>query len=103
MVVKDNITNFLGLGMRAGKVISGEESCRKALKKDAYLIVVAEDASSNTIKMFTDKCKFYKIPLRIIGTKEELGASIGKRYRAVVAIKDKKFATTLLELIDNTC
>jgi len=29
----NNIMNFLGLGMRAGKIISGEETCRKELKK----------------------------------------------------------------------
>lgn len=103
MAVKASVSNFLGIGMRAGTVISGEESCKKALKASVFLVIVAKDASPNTIKMFTDKCRFYNIPLRIIGTKEELGTSIGKRYRAVVAIKDKKFAMALLKLIDNTC
>lgn len=100
--MKTNIFNFIGLGMRAGNVISGEETCKKELKKKIYLVIVAKDASANTIKMFSDKCSHYNVPLRIMGTKEELGESIGKEFRAVIAIKDKKFAAALLGYIDNT-
>lgn len=32
--MENNIMNFLGLGMRAGKIISGEETCKKELKKN---------------------------------------------------------------------
>lgn len=88
--------------MRAGKVISGEETCKKELKKNVYLVIVARDASSNTIKMFSDKCSYYDVPLRIMSTKEELGESIGKGFRAVIAIKDEKFAAALLGYIDHT-
>ena len=102
MIVKTNMLYFLGIGMRAGKVISGEESCRKALKKDTNLLIVAKDASTNTIKVFNDKCNYYNVPLRIISTKEELGGAIGKEPRAVIAIKDEKFAAKVLEYIDNT-
>lgn len=32
--MKSNVVNFLGLGMKAGKIISGEETCKKELKKN---------------------------------------------------------------------
>lgn len=38
--------------------------------------------------------------MKIMGTKEELGHSIGKSFRAVIGIKDKKFAATLLGYLD---
>lgn len=73
---------------------------QKGIKKKLYLVIVAGDASNNTKKLFYDKCNSYSIPIRIIGTKEELGHCIGKSSRAVIAVKDRKFATTLLEHID---
>ena len=50
--MKQNKTlSMLGLARRAGKVVSGEFSVEKAVKSGkAYLVIVAEDASDNTIK-----------------------------------------------------
>ncbi|WP_244272610.1 L7Ae/L30e/S12e/Gadd45 family ribosomal protein [Natronincola peptidivorans] len=64
-------------------------------------MLVAGDASDNTRKTFLDKSTYYNVPIRVIATKEELGQCIGKSTRAVIAIKDKKFATTLLGYLDN--
>lgn len=64
-------------------------------------MIVAEDASSNTKKVFMDKTKYYNTPLRFTGTKEELGHSIGKTTRAVMGVKDKRLAEILLEQIGN--
>lgn len=93
--------NLLGLAMKAGKIISGEEACMRGFKKKIYLVIVAKDASLNTTNTFKNKCAFYNIPLRLTGTKEELGMSIGKTFRAVLAVRDKEFAVALLKSIDN--
>ena len=61
---------------------------------------MAEDASQNTKKLFSDKTSYRGVPIRFIGTKEELGNCIGKNSRAVIAVKDKKFAEVLLSCID---
>ena len=43
---------MLGLAQRAGKVASGEFSTEKAVKsKKAFLVVVASDASDNTLSI----------------------------------------------------
>ncbi|AKL95434.1 ribosomal protein L7Ae/L30e/S12e/gadd45 [Clostridium aceticum] len=99
--MKSKVSNLLGLAMRAGKIVSGEETCKKELKRSLYLVIVAEDASDNTKKVFSDKCSYYHVPLKFMGTKDELGHCIGKTSRATIGIKDKKFATTLLNCIDH--
>ena len=92
------ILSMFGLAARAGKIASGEFQTETAVKSQtAYLVVVAEDASDNTKKLFRDKCSFYKIPIIILGTKEELGHAIGKEFRASLALLDKGFAEAVIK------
>lgn len=97
----DRIYSFLGLAMKAGRLVSGEEACEKAAKQGkAELVIIAQDASPNTKKKFSDKCDFRDINTRIFGHKELIGRYIGKEERAVVAILDKGFAKRMVEFID---
>lgn len=87
---------MLGLATRAGKVVSGEFAVEKSVKSGAaYLVLVAEDSSDNTKKMFTDMCSFYEVPFAVYGTKEGLGHAIGKEYRASLAVQDEGFVKTI--------
>lgn len=53
---KQAILNFLGLAARARKIISGEELVVKEVRSSsAMLVIIAEDASANTMKKITDK------------------------------------------------
>ena len=91
--------SMLGLARRAGKVVSGEFSVDKAVKSGkAFLVLVAEDASANTKKNFTDMCTYYKVPICFTGTKETLGHAIGCETRASAAVLDNGFAKRLLEM-----
>ncbi len=99
--MKDKIKNLLGFAMKSGKLVSGEDSCRIEIKKNGvFLIIVAEDASDNTKKLFTDKTTYRKIPLRFFESKEGLGHIIGKMSRAVIGIKDKGFAEKIIGYLD---
>ena len=61
---KDRILSMLGLAAKAGKIVSGEFSTEKAIKSGkAFLVIVSEEASENTKKIFRDKCSFYEIPI----------------------------------------
>ncbi len=94
------VLSMFGLAARAGRLASGEFQTETAVKSGtAYLVVVAEDASDNTKKMFQDKCTFYKVPIIIYGTKEELGHAIGKEYRASLALLDEGFAKAVMKKI----
>ena len=54
------IAQFLGLCQRAGKLSSGETGALSAIKDgSAELVIVAENASDNTKKRFSDSTRFY--------------------------------------------
>ncbi|WP_442600905.1 YlxQ family RNA-binding protein [Paenibacillus sp. KN14-4R] len=88
--------NNLGLAMRARKLATGDEIVLKAVRSgEAKLVIMAEDASENTKKKFQDKCSSYNVPLLITGTRGELGESIGKEARVLIAVLDAGFAKML--------
>ena len=95
------ILSMFGLAARAGRIASGEFQTETAVKAGtARLVIVAEDASDNTKKLFQDKCSFYKVPVITLGTKEELGHAIGKEFRASLAILDDGFAEAVMKKIN---
>ena len=90
---RQKILNLIGLATKAGKTASGEFSTEKAVKSGkAHLVIVSEEASDNTKKMFTNMCTYYKVPLYMLGEKEELGHAMGKEMRASLAILDEGLA-----------
>ena len=93
--------SLLGLANRARKIISGEELSLKEIRsRKAKLVLVSKDASTNTVKKITDKCRSYDVPFRMIENREMLGHAIGKEARVVVAILDGGFAKKMLTLLD---
>lgn len=97
------VLGTLGLAMKAGRVVSGEFMTEKAIRDgDAELVIVAEDASDNTKKKFSDSCKFYKVAFALFGDKDLLGNAIGKQFRASLAVTDKGFATSIRKNLEVT-
>ena len=91
--MKNKYFSYLGMAMRAGKVVSGEDNVYKAVRKgEAKLVCLAEDASDNTAKKFQDKCRFYNVPFIQYGSREQLGHSIGKTERVVMAVTEQGLA-----------
>ena len=87
---------MLGIAAKSGNVVSGEFSTEKAIKTgQAFLVIVSEEASNNTNKMFTNMTDFYEVPMYVFGTKEELGRCIGKEFRASLAITDENLANAV--------
>ena len=98
----DKAFAMLGMATKAGKVVSGEFATEKAVKSaNAYLVIVASDASDNTKKMFTNMCNFYNVPLRIYGNKESLAHAIGKEMRASVAVTEPGFSDVIMKHMDS--
>lgn len=88
--------------MKSGNLASGEFSTEKAVKeKKAYLVIVSEDASDNTKKMFTNMCTFYHVPIYFFSEKNQLGHAIGKQYRASLAILDRGLADAVRKQLEN--
>ncbi len=100
--MKDKALSLLSIAAKAGKVVSGGFMCENAIKDGtASLVIIAEDASGNTRKKFTDKTTFYEIPCRIAGTSELLGHRIGKQNRMVVAVTDEGLAKQITNKLDS--
>lgn len=73
----------------------------KAVKgRKAFLVIVSEEASDNTKKMFADMCRFYEVPLYFYGSKEQLGHCMGKEFRASVAVTDEGFAKNIINRLE---
>lgn len=67
---EQKIYSYIGLAMRAGKVVSGDDTTLKELKKGKLsLVIVADDASDNTKKLFKDKSSYRKINQIYFGDK----------------------------------
>lgn len=97
---EEKVYSLLGLCMRAGKVVSGDDSTLLDLKKGkVHLILIANDASDNTKKLFNDKCSYRNVSLINFSTKLQLGLSIGKAPRAVIGIKDINFSNKIKEYL----
>ncbi|MGB8454412.1 MAG: ribosomal L7Ae/L30e/S12e/Gadd45 family protein [Anaerocolumna sp.] len=87
------VFSYIGLATKAGNLASGEFMTEKAVKEGkAKLVIVAEDASNNTKKMFTNMCTYYKVPIYFFGEKTKLGHAIGKEFRASLVLFDKGLA-----------
>ncbi len=95
------IYSLLGLAEKSRNIVSGEFATEKAVKSgSAKLVLVGEDASDNTKKMFRNMCEFYEVPLSILGTKGELGHAMGKELRASLAVTDSGFAKSILKYLE---
>ncbi|MDR7076284.1 ribosomal protein L7Ae-like RNA K-turn-binding protein [Neobacillus niacini] len=93
--------SLLGLANRARKIISGEELSVKEIRNGkAKLVLLSADASANTTKKITDKCKSYQVPYKLVEDRHLLGQAIGKEARVVVAVLDDGFAKKLMTLLD---
>ena len=92
----NKILSMVGMAMKAGKVVSGEFSTEKAVKTGkAFLVIVSEAAADNTKKLFRNMCSYYEVPMYVYGTKEDLGHSMGKEFRASLAVTEEGFAKSI--------
>lgn len=92
-------TQLLGLAMRAGYIVTGEERVVQKIRSgQADLVLIASDASKNTAKKLTDKSSYYKVPHLNCLDRQTLGQALGYGERVAVAVTNKGFATQLLKL-----
>lgn len=97
----NNWMSLLGLANRARKVVSGEEQVIQEIRRGkAKLVLLSRDASDNTKKKVIDKSQYYKIPVRLVESRDVLGHSIGKPSRVVVCITDGGFASSVMRLLE---
>ena len=60
---RDRVLSMLGLAARSRNVVSGGFATEEAVKSGkAYLVIIAEDASDNTRKKYSNMCGFDEVP-----------------------------------------
>lgn len=96
--MKEKVMSFLGLAVRAGKVLSGVDIIASKIKSVSF-IFLANDASNNTKKEIINKCEYYHIEYCDLFTSEELNSAAGKINRKVYGIVDKNFSENFKKLI----
>lgn len=99
MTNNNKALNLLGMAMRAGKIVSGEELTINDIRSgNAKIVFVANDASPNTIKKINDKSTYYQVPCYSEFSQMELSHAIG-RSRMIIGVCDKGFAKKFQELL----
>ena len=75
----------------------GKACCRRGgrrtggAQKQAYLLILAQDASKNTKKKFTNSAVYYELPWQK-SEPRRTGRAIGAEMRSIIAITEKGFA-----------
>lgn len=96
---KQRFLNLLGLAMKAGKLVTGEETTLQSVRKNTVnLVILASDASENTEKKMRDKCHSYHTTLISPCTSAELSSAIGKN-RMIIGVRDTGFSRKMCELM----
>jgi ribosomal protein L7Ae-like RNA K-turn-binding protein len=96
--MNSKVLSLISLATKAGKTVSGEFSVESAIKEHkAVLVIVSNDSSDRSKKMYRDMCDYHKVQLVFMGTKEELGHFTGKEFRASVAILDNGFKNAIVK------
>lgn len=96
----DRLGTCLGIAQRAGGLVSGYMSLRRACSRGRIVyMVLAEDAAALRAAEYRTWCVDQRIPYITLFTKEELGRRIGKTTRSAVGLSNphfrEPFCTTL--------
>ena len=100
-MTENRVISFLGLCMRAGRVISGQEACVDLVRTgEAALVLMDASASDNTRKRLTDACRSHDVALYEVSA-DALGHAIGKKGRMVIALRNDGMAQKLQTMLEN--
>ncbi len=90
------VYSYLGLARRAGHIVSGEHAVVGGVKRgQVFLILIAQDASSNTNRKFSSLAQNHNISCLVYGEKDLYGQAIGQSPRAVLGVLDRNFASVI--------
>ena len=96
----NKVYGLLSIAAKAGRIVTGSDTALDEVKKKrARLVILSEDASANTKKLFQDKASYREIPTAVYGSSEELGKAVGKLPRVVLAVLDQGFSESILKAI----
>ncbi len=96
--ILQKVYSLLGFTQKAGQLSAGNEAVKASLSNGkASLLIISNDIADNSKKELLSISQSANIPHIVMGSKYELGLSIGKAYRVAVTINNKKMATAILK------
>ena len=99
---KKKIESYLGLARRAGKIVSGYQTCVHTISKgNIKLIILASVASENTRVRFKNLCSRYRVEFEVYGTVDTLSQMTGFTGRGIYGTTDRNFAEVMIKEIQN--
>ena len=100
------LISLLGIAKKAGRVVSGTdmavESVRSGKKNSVKLLLLAADASANTVKRIENTGAYHKVPvIRLSVNKAELARLTGSGAElSAVGVTDTGFVEAMLKASD---
>lgn len=92
----------LGLGQKAGAVVSGYALLRKACAQARVLyMILAEDIATGRAEEYRSWCTQHNVPYVTLFTKEELGHIIGKPSRSALGFTAPLFLKPLCAILNS--
>ena len=99
--MKERVYQFLGLGQKAGYILSGDTQIRDGVRRGkGKLLILATDAARRTAENYEALSAAHHIPVCCFGEKEALGHILGKTERTALLITDMKFSKAVLRKLE---
>lgn len=93
--MQEKIKTFIRFSLASRKYLLGE-SC---FNKKAKLVLIANDASPRSKKMYEDKLSYLNIKFLEVCSKEELGSLLGKSEISAFGFTDSHMAQAIVKEI----
>lgn len=91
---------LLGLGARAGALVSGTQAVRAAAREGGiHQVILAVDTAAGQRAKLIPLLEARRIPYEIVFTREELGSAIGRGPVSAVGLSNPAMASRAGELL----
>lgn len=97
--MNERLRGYLGLANRAGRALVGEAIVKMWTRKKIFVLIMADDAHSNTQAKLVQAAKIDNILVIRMASKAELGQALGFDEVSSVAIIDKGLAQAIIAVI----
>lgn len=99
--VSGKLEAYMGFASKAGKLLSGTNTCTYSLQKGKVkLLIIARDVSANMIDKMESAAKYTRTDYRIYGEADKLAHCTGRYGHGVFAVTDNNFAKVIAAEID---
>lgn len=95
----NRLEGLLGLARASRNLSYGESVIKDIRSQKSKFVLIAEDASMNTKKKISDKCKYYHISYGFIEHSEWLSRAVGRNNIKAVSISDLGFAQQIEQIL----